>query len=239
MTELIYQTDSYTKEFDAEVTSVLPDERAVVLDRTAFYPGGGGQPCDFGTLAVNGMIYPVNKVKKQGDDVLHFLGGDAALPVAGSTAHGMLDWQRRYRLMRTHTALHILCGTVFRDYGALVTGGEMEPGKGRLDFEFETMRGELVREIEAAINIEAVQGRAIRVQILPREEAFQIPDLIRTKINLLPPGIAHVRTVEIVGLDLQADGGTHVRNTNEVGTIRVADYKSKGAINKRIYIEIE
>jgi misacylated tRNA(Ala) deacylase len=181
----------------------------------------------------------VEKVKKQGEDVLHFLGAESPLPAAGSAAHGTLDWERRYRLMRTHTALHILCGTVFRDYGALVTGGEMEPGKGRLDFEFERMRGELVREIETAINKEAAQGREIRVQILPREEAFQIPDLIRTKINLLPPGITHVRTVEIVGLDLQADGGTHVQNTSEVGTIRVADYKSKGAINKRIYIEIE
>ena len=239
MTELMYQTDSYTKEFDARVASVFPAERAVVLDRTAFYPGGGGQPCDFGTLTVEGTTYRVEKVKKQGEDILHFLGAEAPLPAEGSAAQGSLDWARRYRLMRTHTALHILCGTVFRDYGALVTGGEMEPGKGRLDFEFETMRGELVREIEAAINKEAAQGREIRVQILPREEAFQIPDLIRTKINLLPAGITHVRTVEIVGLDLQADGGTHVHNTSEVGTIRVADYKSKGAINKRIYIEIE
>jgi len=141
--------------------------------------------------------------------------------------------------MRTHNALHVLCGTVFRDYGALVTGGDMEPLKGRMDFEFETMRAELVRDIEAAVNKEAAQGREIRVRILPREEAFQIPDLIRTKINLLPEGIMQVRTVEIVGLDLQADGGTHVRNTSEVGTIRVVDYKSKGAINKRIYIEIQ
>jgi misacylated tRNA(Ala) deacylase len=239
MTELLYQTDSYLKEFDAVITSVLSIERAVLLERTAFYPGGGGQPCDFGMLTVEGVTYSVDKVKKQGNDVLHFLGGDQPLPSTGSSARGTLDWARRYKLMRTHTALHILCGTVFRDYGALVTGGEMEPGKGRLDFEFETMRGELVREIEASINKEAAQGREIRVQILPREEAFQIPDLIRTKINLLPEGITHVRTVEIVGLDLQADGGTHVRNTNEVGTIRVVDYKSKGAINKRIYIEIE
>jgi misacylated tRNA(Ala) deacylase len=244
MTELLYQTDSYLREFDAVITSVLATERAVILDRTSFYPGGGGQPCDFGTLTVEGMTYPVDtypvdKVKKQGNEVLHFLGGDQPLPLPGSAAHGTLDWARRYKLMRTHTALHILCGTVFRDYGALVTGGEMEPGKGRLDFEFERMRGELVREIESAINKEAAQGREIRVQILPREQAFQIPDLIRTKINLLPEGITHVRTVEIVGLDLQADGGTHVRNTNEVGRIRVADYKSKGAINKRIYVEIE
>lgn len=239
MTELLYQTDSYIEQFDAVIASVLMPERALVLDRTVFYPGGGGQPCDFGTLTVEGTVYPVSKVKKQGNDVLHFLGGDQPLPATGSAVHGTVDWARRYELMRTHTAMHILCGTVFRDYGALVTGGEMEPRRGRLDFEFETMRGELVREIEASINQEMAQGREIRVQILPREEAFQIPDLIRTKINLLPEGITHVRTVEIVGLDLQADGGTHVRNTSEVGPIRIADYKSKGAINKRIYIEIE
>jgi len=181
----------------------------------------------------------VEKVKKQGDDVLHFIGGDSPLPDINSAAHGTLDWVRRHELMRTHTAMHILCGTVFRDYGALVTGGDMEPLKGRMDFEFESMRGELVRDIEAAINREVQEGREIRVKILPREEAFQIPDLIRTKINLLPAGISQVRTLEIVGLDLQADGGTHVANTKEVGKIRVADYKSKGAINKRIYIEIE
>jgi misacylated tRNA(Ala) deacylase len=238
MTELLYHTDAYLQEFDSTVVSLADGERAVVLDRTAFYPGGGGQPCDFGSLAISGITYPVIKVKKQGDDVLHFLGGDQPLPVPGSAAQGVLDWERRYKLMRTHTALHVLCGTVFRDHGALVTGGEMEPLRGRLDFEFANMRGELVREIESSINEEVKKGHEIRVNILPRKEAFQIPDLIRTKINLLPPGISHVRTVEIVGLDLQADGGTHVRNTGEVGPIRVADYKSKGAINKRIYIEI-
>jgi misacylated tRNA(Ala) deacylase len=239
MTELLYQTDSYIQEFEASILSVLPDQRAVVLDRTAFYPGGGGQPCDTGSLTVGELVYPVDKVKKQGDDVLHFLGGMTPLPSAGSAARGVLDWDRRHKLMRTHTALHVLCGTVFRDYGAQVTGGDMEPLKGRMDFEFATMRGDLVREIEMAVNKEVVAERDIRVKILPREEAFQIPDLIRTKINLLPDGIMQVRTVEIVGLDLQADGGTHVRNTREVGTIRVVDYKSKGAINKRIYIEIE
>jgi misacylated tRNA(Ala) deacylase len=239
MTELLYQTDSYLQEFDATITAVQDESRAVVLDRTAFYPGGGGQPCDLGTLSVAGMTYPVEKVKKQGEDVLHFLGGDAPLPAPGSASRGTLDWARRYKLMRTHSALHVLCGTVFRDYGALVTGGDMEPLKGRMDFEFETMRGELVREIEAAVNKEVAMAREIRVRILPREEAFQIPDLIRTKVNLLPEGITQVRTVEIAGLDLQADGGTHVRNTNEIGRIRVADYKSKGAVNKRIYIEVE
>lgn len=239
MTELLYQTDAYVQDFAASITKILPEERAVVLDRSAFYPGGGGQPCDFGSLTVKGVAYPVDKVKKQGDDVLHFLGGIDPLPDLNAASNGTLDWARRYKLMRTHTALHVLCGTIFRDYGAQVTGGNMEPLKGHLDFEFATMRGELVREIETAINKEVQAGRDLRVNILPREEAFQIPDLIRTKINLLPEGITHVRTVEIIGLDLQADGGTHVRNTSEVGKIRVADYKSKGAINKRIYIEVE
>ena len=239
MTELLYHTDAYLQEFDASVINVLTDERAVVLDRTAFYPGGGGQPCDFGSLTINGVVYGVDKVKKQGDDVLHFLGGTSPLPSVGSASRGTLDWVRRHKLMRTHTALHVLCGTVFRDYGALVTGGDMEPLKGRMDFEFKILRGDLVREIELAVNKEVAEARDIRVNILPREEAFQIPDLIRTKINLLPEGISRIRTIEIVGLDLQADGGTHVRNTNEVGKIRVVDYKSKGAINKRIYIEIE
>ncbi|MGD8406291.1 MAG: alanyl-tRNA editing protein [Anaerolineales bacterium] len=239
MTELLYQTDSYLKEFDATITAVDNESRTVVLDQTAFYPGGGGQPNDIGQLtSTNGTVYPVSKVKKQGGDVLHFLGDGESLPQVGEKIHGKIDWDRRYLLMRTHTALHVLCGTVFRDYGALVTGGNMEPGKGRMDFEFERLQGELVGEIEAAVNKEAQAGYDVRVKILPREEAFQIPDLIRTKINLLPEGITEVRTVEIVGLDLQADGGTHVKNTSEIGTIKVVDYKSKGAINKRLYIEV-
>ncbi len=232
MTELLYQTDSYLREFDAIVSASFPDEKAVALDRSAFYPGGGGQPNDAGKLAGLNVV----KVKKVGNDVLHFL--DGALPAVGTPVHGVIDWDRRYKLMRTHTAMHILCGIVFRDYGALVTGGDMEPLKGRMDFEFERLQKELVSVIEAAVNVEVQARRDVRVQILPREEAFQIPDLIRTKINLLPEGIQQVRTVEIVGLDLQADGGTHVKNTSEVGFIRVVDYKSKGAANKRIYVEV-
>ena len=239
MTELLCQTDSYLKEFDAKIVSVDTESRAVVLDRTAFYPGGGGQPCDFGLLTVGGTEYPVSKVKKRGSDALHFIGGDVDLPEVGQTVHGVIDWERRYQLMRTHTAMHILCGVVFRDYGALVTGGNMDLLKGRMDFEFETMRKELVEEIEEAINIEAQKGYDVKVEILPREEAFQVPDLIRTKINLLPEGNDEIRTIEIVGLDLQADGGTHVRNTSEVGKLRVTNYKSKGKINKRIYVEVE
>ena len=208
------------------------------LDCTAFYPGGGGQPHDSGWLLAGDATLPVVKVKREGEHVWHWLAPDMALPAVGTQVVGRLDWQRRYALMRTHTAMHILCGVVWRDYGAQVTGGAMEPLEGRMDFEFATLRAELVGEIEAKCNAEIAAAHDVRVQILPRAEAFQIPDLIRTKINLLPAGISEVRTVEIVGLDLQADGGTHVANTSEVGTIRVTDYKSKGAINKRIYISV-
>lgn len=238
MTELLYQTDSYLREMEAKVTAVDEAQRAVCLDRTVFYPGGGGQPPDLGILQVGEITFPVIGMKKNGNEVWHFLGGNAPLPAIGASVHGSLDWERRYALMRTHTALHILCGVVFRDYGALVTGGNMDPLAGRMDFEFESLHGELVAEIEAKVNAEVAAARPVRVRILPREEAFQIPDLIRTKINLLPEGIREVRVVEIVGLDLQADGGTHVANTSEVGRIRVVDYKSKGKINKRIYIEL-
>lgn len=235
MTELLFQTDAYVQNFSATVTAQV--DGGVVLDRTAFYPGGGGQPNDVGTLAAGEQTWVVHKMGKVDGEIVHFIQGE--LPAVGTTVTGQLDWTRRYQLMRTHTAMHILCGTIFRDYGAQVTGGNMDPLQGRMDFEFETMRQELVADIEAAINKEVAAARPVQVKILPREEAFQIPDLIRTKINLLPAGISEVRTVEIVGLDLQADGGTHVANTSEVGHMRVTDYKSKGKINKRIYVELD
>lgn len=235
MTELLYQTDSYVKEFEATVTGTDAEKHAVLLDRTAFYPGGGGQPNDAGELHADGQVYVVSKVEKGN---LHIIEG-AALPAVGAKVRGILDWTRRYKLMRTHTAMHILCGVVWRDYGASVTGGNMEPLQGRMDFEFERMQKELVAEIETKINAEVAAAREIHVRILPRAEAFAIPDLIRTKVNLVPEGIPEIRTVEIVGLDLQADGGTHVANTREVGHLRISDYKSKGGINKRIYVEIE
>ncbi|MCC7355234.1 MAG: alanyl-tRNA editing protein [Anaerolineae bacterium] len=234
MTELLYQTDYYLREFTATVTAVQGPE--VALDRSAFYPGGGGQPGDVGTLAASIRIWNVAKVRKEGDAVWHTASAEP--PTPGTLVTGHLDWERRYRLMRTHTALHILCGVIWRDFGVQVTGGNMEPGQARMDFEFDRMVGEFAREIEKRINVEVEAARPVRVAILPREEAFQIPDLIRTKINLLPPAIQQVRTVEIVGLDLQADGGTHVANTREVGTIRVVGYESKGRINKRLRIAL-
>ncbi len=235
MTDLLYQNDSYLKEFTATLTQVDTKQNGIYLDATAFYPGGGGQPADRGSVTVGDTVY---KIKKAARGNIHILEG-ASLPEVGAEVIGKIDWEHRYKLMRTHTAMHILCGVVWRDYGASVTGGNMEPLQGRMDFEFERLQKQLVTEIEATINAEMEKGHDLQVNILPREEAFQIPDLIRTKINLLPEGISEVRTVEIVGLDLQADGGTHVANTREVGTIHVTNYKSKGGINKRIYIELE
>jgi len=238
MTNLLYLEDAYLKAFSATVMDVV--DGGVILDQTAFYAAGGGQPHDLGIITADEQIYTVTKGKKErqlNNQVVHYIAGE--LPVVGTAVHGKIDWERRYKLMRTHTAMHILCGTIFRDYGAQVTGGQMDPLKGRMDFEFETMRQELVAEIEVAINKEVAAKRDVVVNVLPRAEAFQIPDLIRTKINLLPEGITEIRTVEIVGLDLQADGGTHVQNTREVGRMRVTNYKSKGKINKRIYVELE
>lgn len=236
MTDLLYLNDSYLRAFDAVVTDIAEDG-AVALDRSAFYPGGGGQPCDVGTLAADGRVWQVVKVAKDGDRVIHFLeGGD--IPQPGTAVHGELDWDPRYRLMRTHSALHVLCGVVFREYGALVTGGNMDTDKARMDFELEDLNPERVARIERLVNERIAEGRPISWRTLPREEAFQIPDLIRTKINLLPEGIRQVRVVEIEGLDLQADGGTHVRNTREIGGITVIGTRSKGRINKRLEIAL-
>ena len=239
MTDLLYQTDSYLKEFDATVLAQNEEMHAILLDRTAFFPGGGGQPFDRGTITGDRGALALVRARHGAEGVWHILDAAAPLPAQGSQVHGELDWALRYKHMRTHTAMHVLCGTIFRDFGALVTGGDMEPLHARMDFEFENLHKELVQVIEDAVNAEINKGHDVRVNILPREEAFQIPDLIRTKINLLPPDITMIRTIEIVGLDLQADGGTHVHNTREVGHIRIPEYKSKGKINKRIYVELE
>jgi misacylated tRNA(Ala) deacylase len=262
MHEQLAYSDAYAHSIEARVVTVQDPTgdgggALVVLDRTVFYPGGGGQPADRGTIlrAADGRTWAVVNARKQDGEIVHELAGgvegseaagrsdppgrnELQPPEAGDLVTVDLQWPRRYALMRTHTALHALCGVVWRDYGAQVTGGNMEPGSGRMDFEFERMSGDLVDEIEAKVNAELQHGREVKVNVLPRDDAFAIPDLIRTKINLLPPGIPEVRTIEIVGLDLQADGGTHVANTREVGGIKVTGYESKGRINKRIRIEL-
>ena len=240
MTDILCYQDSYLQEFDAVVTATT--KRGVVLDRTAFYPGGGGQPADSGTLTLmtadGSAEYGVKRLRRDSGQLVHEIeGGDR--PEVGAGVRGVIDWGRRYQLMRTHTALHILCGVVWRDYGAQVTGGNMEPLRARMDFELERMSADFAERVEALVNAEVAAERDVAVNVLPREEAFRIPDLIRTKINLLPPQIAEVRTIDIRGLDLQADGGTHVANTREVGHIRVVGHESKGRINKRLRIAVD
>jgi misacylated tRNA(Ala) deacylase len=234
MTELLFQNDSYVKEFEATVTDVV--DQGVVLDRTAFYVGSGGQPWDTGKLLTEDGEYQVTRVGRSEGKIIHQIEGPP--PSAGAKVTGRIDWERRYLLMHTHTALHILYGMVWRDYGAKVTGGDMQPGAARMDFELEQMSAQFAQEVEEKINAEVAAARDVIVGNLTREEAEQNSDLIRTKINLLPPNITEVRTIDITGLDLQADGSTHVANTREVGGIKVMGHESKGRINKRLRIAL-
>jgi len=235
MTTILCHMDSYLKDFDAEVVAVM--DNGIVLDRSAFYPGGGGQPCDVGFVEHNGHSYFVDKVTSRDGLVVHCTIVDSFS--VGDKIKGKIDWERRYRLMRTHTALHILCGVVWRDYGAKVTGGDMKPLTARMDFELESIDVNFVSEIEKKINAEVKRERPVSVRMLPRKIAFDMPDLIRTKINLLPVGINEVRIVDIDGLDVQADGGTHVSNTKEVGRIYITGHESKGRINKRLRVALK
>ena len=235
MTEILCYEESYLREFDATVVEAA--KQGVVLDRTAFYPGGGGQPTDTGVLRAGDEEHTVGKISRSGGQLVHELDGPP--PSVGSAVHGVIDWERRYQLMRTHTALHILCGVIWRDYGAHVTGGDMKPLSARMDFELKSMSADFASEVEGLINKEVEAARPVEIGSLSREEAFKTPDLIRTKINLLPSQIQEIRTVNIIGLDLQADGGTHVANTREVVRIRVVGHESKGRINKRLRIAVD
>jgi misacylated tRNA(Ala) deacylase len=230
--ELLYLRDAYLRAFDATVVDV--QDGRVALDRTAFYPTGGGQPHDTGTI--NGLR--VIDVRKDGDAVWHTLAESATLPAPGETVSGELDWDRRHALMRTHTALHVLCGVIWNEWRVPVTGGNMEPLSARMDFEFDPLPEGFAGRVEAIVNAELEADRPIRVAFLPRSTALQDEDLIRTKVSLIPEAVQEIRVVDIVGLDKQADGGTHVRSTGEVGRIRVVKTESKGKGNKRIRLEV-
>lgn len=229
-TELMFLRDAYLTEFDATVVAV--DGQRVALDRTAFYPTGGGQPYDTGTL--DGAA--VTEVRKDGDDVWHTL--DGSVPAIGDTVHGEIDWSRRHALMRTHTALHVLCGVIWNEWSTAVTGGNMEPLAARMDFEFDPLPEGFGPRIEELVNVELAADRPIEVTFLPRSVAVEDEDLIRTKVNMIPEWVPEIRVVDIIGLDKQADGGTHVASTAEVGRIRVVKTESKGKGNKRIRIEV-
>jgi misacylated tRNA(Ala) deacylase len=237
-TTLLYATDSYLRAFDARV--VATEGRAVALDQTAFYPGGGGQMADRGELICEGRRLALAGMSKREGVVWHELAEDAGEPPAvGSLVSGEIDWPFRYTMMRTHTALHLLCGLIFRDFGAQVTGGQMYPDRARMDFSIPSITPDFVRDVELSVNEAVAANHPIKVYELTRAKAMKIPDLIRTKINLLPPEISQIRIVEIVGVDLQADGGTHVHSTREVGGIKVLRTENKGKQNKRMEISLQ
>ena len=230
----MYLRDAYQRTVDASVIGVDHEGRRVALDRTVLYPTGGGQPHDTGTLA--GL--PVEGVRKEGELVWHTLGGDGDLPAVGDTVAAEVDWQRRHELMRTHTALHVLCGVIWNEWGVPVTGGNMEPLTARMDFELDPTPDGFGARVEELVAAEIAADRPIVVSFIPRAEAVLDEALIRTKISLVPPSVPEIRVVDIVGLDKQADGGTHVRSTGEVGGVRVVKTQSKGKGNKRVRIEV-
>ena len=207
-------------------------DNAVALDRTAFYATGGGQPHDTGVLG--GLV--VTDVRKEADHVWHTVEGD--VPAVGTSVLGEIAWERRHQLMRTHTALHILCGVIWNEWRVPVTGGNMEPLSARMDFEFDPLPEGFVGRVEQLVNDAIERDYPIAVSFFPRSTAVQDAELIRTKVSLIPETVAEIRVVDIVGLDKQADGGTHVRSTKEVGTFRVVKTESKGKGNKRLRIEI-
>jgi misacylated tRNA(Ala) deacylase len=231
VTEELFLGDSYLRQFEARVVEL--SGREVILDRTAFYPGGGGQPPDKGTLGIGPVRASVVDARREGGEVLHVL--DSPIPDTVRDLKGELDWERRYGHMRHHTALHVLSGVIWRNFGAKVTGGQMRADRARMDFSFPgEWTTDVVGEIERLTNVALSEGRPVKVYELPREEALKNPDLIRTQVNLVPEQVRVIRIVEIEGLDTQADGGTHVTNTREVGQLEITGHKSKGRQNKRI-----
>jgi misacylated tRNA(Ala) deacylase len=231
MTGELFLRDSYLQEFDARVERLAG--REVILDRTAFYPGGGGQPPDKGTLGIGPVWASVVDVRREGREIVHVL--DNPIPGTVGDLRGEIDWERRYAHMRHHTALHVLSGIIWRNFEAKVTGGQMRPDRARMDFSFPgEWTADVVGEIERLTNEALTEGRPVRVYELPRDEALKNPDLIRTQVNLVPERVKVIRIVEIEGIDTQADGGTHVANTKEVGQMEITGHKSKGRQNKRI-----
>jgi misacylated tRNA(Ala) deacylase len=236
MTDKIYAVDSYVREVDATVVRTDVDDNRVLLDRTVFYPGGGGQPHDIGFLEIGDDRLEVVRVTVDAAGVWHWLEG--SLPAEGTTVLGAIDWERRYSLMRTHTAMHALCGVVWNRFKSPVTGGNMQPGAGRLDFDLPDWTADQIPIIESELNDELARQRDVEVSFLPRNAADEDPSLIRTKVNLLPKGIQEVRVIDIVGLDRQADGGTHVSDTGQVGRITIPKAENKGRGFRRIRIQL-
>lgn len=224
--------------FDAVITEVDVEGRRVLLDQTAFYATGGGQPHDIGTLTAGGATWNVIDVRKSGADIWHTLADESALPAAGDAVSGEVEWERRFKLMRTHSAMHVLGGVIWNEYRSLATGNNMEPLKARIDYEFDPLPEGFAERVEGLVNAEIAVDRPITVEFLPRETAVEDEELIRTKVNMIPETVDEIRVVDIVGLDKQADGGTHVPSTAAIGTFTITKTESKGKGNKRIRFEL-
>jgi misacylated tRNA(Ala) deacylase len=235
-TERLDLADPTLREWECTVVGVDP-ERGIVLDRSAFYPGGGGQPPDHGVLIWGGVQTRIVGTTK-GDDLYLVPADGDPVPPAGTAVAGAVEDARRTLLMRTHSGLHVLGGVVFRDFGALVTGGNMEPGEARMDFNLPELPEGFKATIEERVNAEVTADRAVEVRVLPRAEALAIPDIIRTQTNLIPPDETEVRIVDITGLDTQADGGTHVASTRQIGRVQVTKVENKGRQNRRVRVKI-
>jgi len=236
MTELLYLEDAYLQSCEARVTDVDAEGRGIALDQTVFYVQGGGQPADHGKIgecAIDGV-----KRDRESGIVWHSCGEEGDLPAVGDTVTATIDWERRHQLMRTHTAMHLLCGVIWNEFGKAVTGGNMEPLTGRMDFEFDPLPEGFKETVEAAVNAEIAAARPIEVSFLDRSVAVEDEDLIRTKVNMIPESVATIRVIDIVGLDKQADGGTHVASTADVGTFTITKTESKGKGNKRVRIAL-
>lgn len=238
MTELLYLKDAYMRTCQATVVGLDIDVRRVALDQTVFYVQGGGQPTDHGTLSGPHGDVAVTGVKRDGGTVWHSCADEGELPAVGDVVTAAIEWDRRHQLMRTHTAMHLLCGVIWNEYGKAVTGGNMEPLSGRMDFEFDPLPEGFKQTVESAVNAEIAAARPVEVSFLDRWVAVEDADLIRTKVNMIPESVSTIRIVDIVGLDKQADGGTHVANTADVGTFTITKTESKGKGNKRVRITL-
>ena len=231
MTEELFSKDSYLREFEAQVVRL--SGREVALDRSAFYPGGGGQPPDKGALGVGPIRARVVDARREVGRIVHVL--DNPIPETVRELRGEIDWERRHAHMRHHTALHVLSGVIWKSFASKVTGGRMRADRARMDFSFPgEWTTDIVGEIEHLTNEALASARPVKVYELPREEALENPDLIRTQVNLVPERVKMIRIVDIEGIDTQADGGTHVANTRDVGQMEITNHKSKGRQNKRI-----
>jgi misacylated tRNA(Ala) deacylase len=234
MSDGLYLHDAYLREFDARVVASNASE--VILDRTAFHPEGGGQPADAGRLtSASGVHWPVTGVTKSPQGIVHRIEGPP--PPPGEALHGVIDWDRRYICMRYHTCLHILSGVVFHRFGSDITGGQIYLDRARMDLSLPEFDRNVADQVVAEVNRVVARNFPIVVRFVPRAELERTPGLVRVDAQLVPE-VRELRVIDIQGFDAQADGGTHLHSTGEVGPVTLQKIENKGARNKRLYLTL-